>query len=249
MSRESTLSASRILLVIGGGIAAYKALDLIRRLRERGAKVRVVMTPAAKQFVTPLSAAALSGDKVYDDLFIADRRSRDGPYRIVARGRSHRRRAGHRRSSRAHGQRPRRRSRLDRLAGDRQESARRPGDELAHVAASGDAAQRRAASPTACCSSARTTATWLAANMGRAGWPSRWRSSRRSRRRSPGRPPRLARRNRRRAGKSGPLAGRHVLVTSGPTYEPIDPVRFIGNRSSGLQGHAIARGGAAPAQG
>src|SRR5579863_8689170 len=66
---ESPLSASRILLVIGGGIAAYKALDLIRRLRERGAKVRVVMTAAAKQFITPLSAAALSGDKGYDDLF------------------------------------------------------------------------------------------------------------------------------------------------------------------------------------
>src|SRR5580698_780532 len=66
---ETRLSASRILLVIGGGIAAYKALELIRRLRERGARVRVLMTAAAKQFVTPLSAAALSGDKVYDDLF------------------------------------------------------------------------------------------------------------------------------------------------------------------------------------
>src|ERR1700683_158136 len=66
---ETQLSASRILLVIGGGIAAYKALELIRRLRERNASVRVVMTRAAKQFITPLSAAALSGDKVYDDLF------------------------------------------------------------------------------------------------------------------------------------------------------------------------------------
>ena len=66
---ETPLSASRILLIIGGGIAAYKSLELIRRLRERGAKVRVVMTAAAKKFITPLSAAALSGDKVYDDLF------------------------------------------------------------------------------------------------------------------------------------------------------------------------------------
>jgi phosphopantothenoylcysteine decarboxylase/phosphopantothenate--cysteine ligase len=64
-----SLSAARILLIIGGGVAAYKALDLIRRLRERGARVRVVMTSAAKQFVAPLSAAALSGEKVYDDLF------------------------------------------------------------------------------------------------------------------------------------------------------------------------------------
>src|SRR5438270_13116791 len=63
------LSGKRILLVIGGGIAAYKALDLVRRLRERGARVRAAMTKAAAEFVTPLSVASLSGDKVYDDLF------------------------------------------------------------------------------------------------------------------------------------------------------------------------------------
>ncbi len=65
----SQLAGKRVLLVVGGGIAAYKALDLIRRLRERGAGVRAVMTAAAKQFVTPLSVASLSGDKLYDDLF------------------------------------------------------------------------------------------------------------------------------------------------------------------------------------
>ena len=65
----TSLPGSRILLVIGGGIAAYKALELIRRLRERGFGVRVVMTAAAAKFITPLSAAALSGDKVYQDLF------------------------------------------------------------------------------------------------------------------------------------------------------------------------------------
>ena len=59
----------RILLVIGGGIAAYKALDLIRRLREHGYSVRAVMTAAARYFVTPLSVASLTGDKVYEDLF------------------------------------------------------------------------------------------------------------------------------------------------------------------------------------
>src|SRR5437763_8236229 len=63
------LSGKRILLVIGGGIAAYKVLDLIRRLRERGAHVRAAMTKAAAEFVTPLSVASLTGDKVYDDLF------------------------------------------------------------------------------------------------------------------------------------------------------------------------------------
>ena len=66
------ISASRILLIIGGGVAAYKSLELIRRLRERGAEVRVVMTAAAKQFVSPLSAASLSGAAVRDDLFSLD---------------------------------------------------------------------------------------------------------------------------------------------------------------------------------
>ncbi len=63
------LNGKRILLVIGGGIAAYKVLELIRRLREQGVGLNVVMTTAAKQFVTPLSVASLSGSKVFDDLF------------------------------------------------------------------------------------------------------------------------------------------------------------------------------------
>ncbi|MCB1469457.1 MAG: bifunctional phosphopantothenoylcysteine decarboxylase/phosphopantothenate synthase, partial [Rhizobiaceae bacterium] len=64
-----TLSGKRILLIIGGGIAAYKSLDLIRRLRERGASVRCVMTAAAQEFVTTLSVGALSADHVFTDLF------------------------------------------------------------------------------------------------------------------------------------------------------------------------------------
>src|SRR5690606_32465877 len=64
-----SLSGKRILLIIGGGIAAYKCLDLIRRLRERGVKVRCVMTQAAQEFVTPLSVGALSADHVFTDLF------------------------------------------------------------------------------------------------------------------------------------------------------------------------------------
>ena len=63
------LDGKRILLIIGGGVAAYKALDLIRRLRDAGANVIVCMTPAAQQFVTPLSAASLSGNDVHVDLF------------------------------------------------------------------------------------------------------------------------------------------------------------------------------------
>src|SRR6516165_11463687 len=61
----------RVLLIIGGGIAAYKSLDLIRRLRERGLAVRCILTAAAQQFVTPLAAGALSGDRVFTDLFDA----------------------------------------------------------------------------------------------------------------------------------------------------------------------------------
>jgi phosphopantothenoylcysteine decarboxylase/phosphopantothenate--cysteine ligase len=63
------LQNRRVLLIISGGIAAYKSLDLIRRLRERGAAVRCIMTAAATHFVTPLSVASLSEDKVYDDLW------------------------------------------------------------------------------------------------------------------------------------------------------------------------------------
>src|SRR5207302_3540091 len=62
-------AARRILLIIGGGIAAYKSLDLIRRLRERDATVRCVLTAAAQKFVTPLAAGALSGERVFTDLF------------------------------------------------------------------------------------------------------------------------------------------------------------------------------------
>ncbi|MEC7464810.1 MAG: flavoprotein, partial [Pseudomonadota bacterium] len=63
------LPGKRILLIISGGIAAYKSLDLIRHLREHGAFVRCIVTESATQFVTPLSVSALSGDKVYRDLF------------------------------------------------------------------------------------------------------------------------------------------------------------------------------------
>ncbi len=63
------LAGKRILLIIGGGIAAFKSLDLIRRLRERGASVVPVLTRAGQEFVTPLSASGLAAEKVYTDLF------------------------------------------------------------------------------------------------------------------------------------------------------------------------------------
>lgn len=63
------MTGKRILLIIGGGVAAYKSLELIRTLKKRGVASRCILTAAAKQFVTPMSVSALSGDKVYDDLF------------------------------------------------------------------------------------------------------------------------------------------------------------------------------------
>src|SRR5580693_515197 len=73
----------RVLLVISGGIAAYKSLDLIRRLKERGAHVRCILTAGAQQFITPLSAAALSGGKVYSDLFSLTDESEMGHLRLA----------------------------------------------------------------------------------------------------------------------------------------------------------------------
>src|ERR1700676_470775 len=67
--REPEPAAPRVLLIIGGGIAAYKSLDLIRRLKERGAMVRCGLTAAAQKFVTPLAAGALSGERAFTDLF------------------------------------------------------------------------------------------------------------------------------------------------------------------------------------
>src|SRR6202008_3447647 len=72
----------RILLIISGGIAAYKSLELIRRLQDRGAAVRCVMTQAAQEFITPLSAASLSGDKVYTELFSLTDESEMGHIRL-----------------------------------------------------------------------------------------------------------------------------------------------------------------------
>ena len=79
---DQTLAGRRILLMIAGGIAAYKALDLIRRLRERGAAVRCVMTRAAQEFVTPLAVASLSENKVYTDLFSLTDESEMGHIRL-----------------------------------------------------------------------------------------------------------------------------------------------------------------------
>ena len=155
-------------------------------------------------------------------------RARYRPHPTVARGRPDRRRAGDRRPDGEARKRPCQRPRLDRAPGDRQAGADGAGDEPENVEPQGDAPQ-----PGDACEGrhrlrrAQRAARWpKAARPAPAAWPSRWRSSPRSRRCSTAAPK--------------PLAGRRIIVTSGPTHEPIDPVRYIANRSSGKQGHAIA---------
>jgi phosphopantothenoylcysteine decarboxylase/phosphopantothenate--cysteine ligase len=225
------LSGKRILLVVGGGIAAYKALELVRRLRERGASVRAVMTPAAKEFVTPLSLAALTEDKVYGELFDLTSEaemghivlSRSADLVVVAPATANllaRMAAG--------------------LADDLATTVLLATDKPVLVAPAMNvrmwlhpATQRSVATLTA------DGVTFVGPNEGVMACNEF----------GPGRlaePDEIVAAVERHFAHTGtglddrPLAGRRVVVTSGPTHEPIDPVRYIANRSSGQQGHAIA---------
>ncbi|THF57975.1 bifunctional phosphopantothenoylcysteine decarboxylase/phosphopantothenate--cysteine ligase CoaBC [Ollibium composti] len=222
-----TLTAKRILLIVGGGIAAYKALDLIRRLRERGASVRAVMTAAAQQFVTPLSVGALTADHVFTDLF--DRQDEQDVGHI-------------------------------RLARDT--------DLIVVAPATADLMAKLANGHANDLASAVLLATDKPVLMAPAMNPRMWTHPATRRNRAtlekdgvhfvgPGKGE-MAERGEAGEGRMAepleivaaveallgggekPLAGRRIIVTSGPTHEPIDPVRYIANRSSGKQGHAIA---------
>ncbi len=219
------LDGRRILLLIGGGIAAYKTLELIRRLRERGASVRAVMTAAAQEFVTPLSVGALTADHVFTDLF--DRQDEQDVGHI-------------------------------RLA--------READLILVAPATADLMARAAQGLANDLATAVLLATVRPVLMAPAMNPAMWAhpATRRNRAVLAGDGIRFVGPNRgemAEAGEAGegrmaepleivaaaealladgPLKGRHVLVTSGPTHEPIDPVRYIANRSSGAQGTAIA---------
>ncbi|MGB3389100.1 MAG: bifunctional phosphopantothenoylcysteine decarboxylase/phosphopantothenate--cysteine ligase CoaBC [Pseudaminobacter sp.] len=222
-----TLSGKRILLIIGGGIAAYKSLDLIRRLRERGAAVRCVMTEAARQFITPLSVGALSADQVFTDLF--DHRSEHD--------------VGHIRLS-------------------------READLVVVAPATADLMAKLAGGFANDLASATLLATDKKVLMAPAMNPKMWTHPATGRNRAtlekdgilfvgPGKGE-MAESGEAGEGRmaepleivaaieahfgtrKGPLTGRRIIVTSGPTHEPIDPVRYIANRSSGKQGHAIA---------
>ncbi|MGH7054513.1 MAG: bifunctional phosphopantothenoylcysteine decarboxylase/phosphopantothenate--cysteine ligase CoaBC [Stellaceae bacterium] len=219
------LHGRRILLIIAGGIAAYKSLDLIRRLRERGAAVRCVMTAAATHFVTPLSVAALSEDKVYTDLWSLLDESEMGHIRLS-----------------------------------------READLVVVAPATADLIARFAAgmandlATTALIASDKRVLLAPAMNVRMWAHPATQANVALLKERGvafvgPGsgdlacgevgagrmaEPLDILAAIERMLGAEARLAGCRALVTSGPTREPIDPVRYLSNHSSGKQGHAIA---------
>lgn len=230
------VNGKRIVLVIGGGIAAYKCLELIRRARERGIAVRVVMTRAACEFVTPLSVAAIANDRVLTELFDIDeereighiRLSREADLIVVA---------------------PATADLMARMAGGH-------ADDLAtavllatdkpvliapamnprmwnHPATVRNTAQLRDDGVAIIGPASGEMAERGEAGVGRMAEPHDILAAIEAMLA----PPSIAVSA---AGGARALAGRHVLVTAGPTHEPIDPVRYIANRSSGKQGYAIA---------
>ena len=222
---SGALAGRTVLLVIGGGIAAYKALDLIRRLKERHARVRVVMTAAAAEFVTPLSASALSGERVFTALFDRDDEHDVGHVRLA-----------------------------------------READAIVVAPATADLMARMASGRADDLATAVLLATRAPVLVAPAMNPAMW-ANRATQRNfatlaadgirfvGPNQGE-MAEANEAGTGRmaepleivaavetifgGGALAGRRVVVTSGPTHEPIDPVRYLANRSSGRQGHAIA---------
>ena len=221
------LAGKRILLVISGGIAAYKSLDLIRRLRERGAEVRPVMTAGAQQFVTPLAVGALSAGHVYTDLFSREdeqdvghiRLARDCDLIIVAPA------TADLMAKMANGL-------ADDLASTVLLAADRPvllapamnPKMWSHPATRRNVATLRKDGLSFVGPNAGEMAEGGEAGLGRMAEPLEI----------------VAAVEALLDGGKKPLAGRTAIVTSGPTHEPIDPVRYIANRSSGRQGHAIA---------
>ncbi|MDG2242661.1 MAG: bifunctional phosphopantothenoylcysteine decarboxylase/phosphopantothenate--cysteine ligase CoaBC [Rhodospirillaceae bacterium] len=223
------LKNRRILLIVSGGIAAVKVPDLIRRLRERGASVRCVLTESGAQFVTPMSLGALSGTKVFQDLFSLAGESemghinlsREADIVLVAPA------TANIMAKMTHGQ-------ADDLATTALLATDKPVmiapsmnvKMWEHIATQANLATLQdrgvhvvgpGAGDMAC---GEVGDGRMAEVMDIVAALNDFFVSRTT---------------------HGPLSGRSALVTSGPTHEPIDPVRYIANRSSGKQGHAIAR--------
>ncbi|MDE1569313.1 bifunctional phosphopantothenoylcysteine decarboxylase/phosphopantothenate--cysteine ligase CoaBC [Aquabacter sp. P-9] len=222
----------RILLIIGGGIAAYKCLDLIRRLKERGASVRPILTKSAQHFVTPLSVGALSGERVFTDLFDLTaehdighiRLSREADLVVVAPA------TADLMAKAANG-----------LADDLASTALIATDKPVLMAPAMN--PRMYAHPATRRNLARLKedgVTFVGPNSGAMAERGEFGEGRMAE------PMEILAAIEARFGEgTALLKGRRLLVTSGPTHEPIDPVRYIANRSSGKQGHAIAAAAAA----
>jgi phosphopantothenoylcysteine decarboxylase/phosphopantothenate--cysteine ligase len=243
---DQHLAGKRIVLIIAGGIAAYKCLELIRRLRERGVGIRVVMTKAAQAFITPLSVGALTGDRVFTDLFDLNeereighiRLSREADLIVVAPATADviaKMAAGLGddlascvllASDKPVLLAPAMNPRMWLNPATRRNVALLEADGKAFVGpAAGDMAEAGEAGPGRLVEVPELLAA-IENLLGRA---------------PPTLPSPLEKRGRGEVwAAAGPLAGRHIVVTSGPTHEPIDPVRYIANRSSGKQGFAIA---------
>ena len=215
----------RILLIISGGIAAYKGLDLIRRLKERGATVRCVLTAGAQQFITPLSAAALSGEKAYTDLFSLTDESEMGHLRLAQ-------------ESDLVVVAPASADLLAKMAGgladDLASTALLATDKPILIApAMNFRMWEHAATQANLATVERRGVKRVGPNAG----PLAETESGMGRMAEPLEIVAAVEQIFRAAAT---LTGRRALITSGPTHEPIDPVRYIANRSSGKQGHAIA---------
>lgn len=230
----SELTGRRILLVIGGGIAAYKSLELVRRLQDRGASIRAVLTAAAQHFVTPLAMAALTHDTVFTDLFSLTAESemghielsRDADLLVVA---------------------PATADLMAKMAGgladDLASTVLLATDKRVLIAPAMNV--RMWLHPATQRNLATLTADGIAVIGPRDGAMACGEFG----------PGRMAEPDEiivaieelfaTTQEVARPLVGQRILVTSGPTVEPIDPVRVIANRSSGRQGHAIAAAAAA----
>ncbi|HXL32955.1 MAG TPA: bifunctional phosphopantothenoylcysteine decarboxylase/phosphopantothenate--cysteine ligase CoaBC [Bradyrhizobium sp.] len=218
----------RVTLIMGGGIAAYKALDLIRRLKERHVHVRCVLTRAAQQFVTPLTASALSNERCYTDLFDPEsefdaghiRLARDCELIVVAPA------TADLMAKMAQGH-------ADDLASAILLAANRP---ILLAPAMNPLMWNNAATRRNVAQLERDGVAMIGPNAGEMAEAGEAGVGRMAE------PLEIASTVERllRPPQPRPLAGKRILITAGPTHEPIDPVRYIANRSSGKQGFAIA---------
>jgi phosphopantothenoylcysteine decarboxylase / phosphopantothenate---cysteine ligase len=226
------VQGKRILLIVGGGIAAYKSLELVRRLKERGASVRAILTRGGAEFVTPLSLSVLTENKAFTDLFdLKDeveighiRLSRESDLIVVAPA------TADLLAKMAHG-----------LADDLASTVLLATDKLVLAAPAMNMRMWQHPATRRNMATLRTDGiVFVGPEEGEMACGEY----------GPGRmaePAAILDAIERLLGAkiAGPLSGRRVVITSGPTQEPIDPVRYIANRSSGKQGHALARAAAA----